>query len=190
MSSREDRQYRSRLEILRDFLGAMRETGKKTRVIGLANLNPASYQPYLEFCLAHHLVQDTSAGYRLTPRADHVLEAIDRIVGHSAEVDAALADLQRGLEGTRVASPSSRPALRYVSLVAFHEMIRNSADARDPSASPVAPGRVGEVTASAALHWSRSGGHATVDPRPRSPSGGPGTPTEARARRAPDARRE
>jgi len=184
MSSREDRQYRSRVEILRDFLGAMRETGKKTRVIGLANLNPASYQPYLEFCLAHHLVQDTSAGYRLTPRAEHVLEAIERIVVHSTEVDVALADLQRGLEGSKAAASTSKPALRYVSLVAFHEMVRGSAASRAPG-----EGDAG-ATASPNPSWSRSGAQVTVDPRARAPAFGGTGSTSSRSRRTPDDRRE
>lgn len=153
--TRADRQYRSRVEILRDFLGAVRESGKKTRVIGLANLNPASYQPYLDFCLAHHLVQYTSEGYRLTPRADGVLEAIERLVARSAEVDAALLDLQRGLDATNPSAPSTKPALRYVSLVAFNEIARSTAESLGVGAElPESHGSV-DLTAREAPTWSQ-----------------------------------
>ena len=54
-----DHHYRSKVEILRDFLVAIQESGKKTRIIGLANLNPSSFRPYLRFCLAHEPVSYT-----------------------------------------------------------------------------------------------------------------------------------
>jgi hypothetical protein len=96
-------------------------------VIGLANLNRASYQPYLDFCLAHRLVRSSTAGYKLTPRASSVLEAIDRLIARSGEVDAALLDLQRGLDAYNPAAPATKLALRYVSVVAFNEAARTPA---------------------------------------------------------------
>lgn len=128
ITNRAERQYRSRVEILRDFLVAVRATEKKTRVIGLANLNPTSYRPYLEFCLAHRLVRHAGQGYRLTPRAESVLDAIDRLVSRSAEVDAALLELQRGLDVAGPSAPAPNQALRYVSLVAFGGVPRSGAE--------------------------------------------------------------
>ena len=122
-----DRRYRSKLEILRDFLSAVRETGKKPRIIGVANLNPGSFQLYIEFCLANRLVEDTPAGYRLTPRADEVLKAIQQLIARSEEVDAALLQLQRGFEPSTPPLPSSRQALRYVSVLAWNEVVRSAA---------------------------------------------------------------
>jgi predicted transcriptional regulator len=125
---REERHYRSRIEILRDFLGAVRVTGKKTHIIGLANLNPTSFQPYLDFCRTLHLVQNTPAGYRLTPRADAVLDVIERLLARSAEVDAALLDLHRGFNGSNPSRPASGGTLRYVSILAWNEVVRSVAD--------------------------------------------------------------
>lgn len=123
---RTDRHYRSRIEILRDFLGAVRETGKKTHIIGLANLNPASFQPYLEFCRTLQLVQNTPTGYRLTPRADAVLQVIERLLARSAEVDAALLDLYRGFNNGHVPESPPKGALRYVSILAWNEVVRSA----------------------------------------------------------------
>jgi predicted transcriptional regulator len=127
-TNRTDRRYRSRIEILRDFLGAVRETGKKTHIIGLANLNPTSFQPYLDFCSTLHLVQDTPAGYRLTPRADAVLDVIERLLARSAEVDAALLDLHRGFNGSNLSRPASSGTLRYVSILAWNDIVQSVAD--------------------------------------------------------------
>jgi predicted transcriptional regulator len=138
------RTYRTRLEILQDFLGAVRETGKKTRIIGRANLNPSSFQPYLDFCLALELVQDTPAGYQLTPRAGAVLEVTQRLLARSAEVDAALLDLHRGFNGSKPVRLPTKGALRYVSILAWNEVVRSVAE-------------------TAALETGRSGGRRTFD---------------------------
>ncbi len=122
------RKYRTRLEVLRDFLEAVRETGKKTHIIGIANLNPTSFQPYLDFCLALQLVQETSAGYQLTPRADAVLDVIQRLLARSTEVDAALLDLHRGFNGSKPPGLATKGALRYVSILAWNEVVRSAAE--------------------------------------------------------------
>lgn len=129
--------YRSKVEILRDFLSAVRESDKKTRIISLANLNPASFQPYLDFCLAHELVEVTSVGYRLTPRADGVLEAIQRLIARTADVDAALLALHRGLNQSSAVQAPQR-ALRYVSILAWNELVRSASGSLRTKAGPLA----------------------------------------------------
>jgi len=117
--------------VLRDFLNATRAGVKKTRIIGIANLNPASFQKYLESCTRLHLVRGTSEGYELTPRAEVVLDRIDRLLQMSSEVETALESLNRILGET---SPGeSPPPLRYVSRLAW------SAAPRAPSAEPSEP---------------------------------------------------
>ncbi len=138
------RKYRTRLEVLRDFLEAIRETGKKTHIIGLANLNPTSFQPYLDFCLSLQLVQDTPEGYQLLPRADAVLEVIQRLLARSTEVDAALLDLHRGFNGSKPPGLPSKGAVRYVSILAWNEVVRSAAG-------------------SLVLEAGRSGGHRSLD---------------------------
>lgn len=56
-----------------------------------------------------------------------MLKAIDQLIARSEEVDAALLQLQRGFEPSTPASPSSRQALRYVSVLAWNEVLRSAA---------------------------------------------------------------
>jgi DNA-binding transcriptional LysR family regulator len=107
-------------------LSAVRETGKKTHIIGLANLNPTSFQPYLNFCLALQLVEDSATGYRLTPRAEAVLEVIQRLLARSADVDAALLDLHRDFSSSSTSRLGSKGTLRYVSIMAWDEVVRSA----------------------------------------------------------------
>lgn len=107
------RGYRSKLEVLRDFLRAAQEPAPKTRIIGAANLNPASFPKYLRLCTAHNLIMAVSGGYVATPRATPVLRAIEGIMLKSSELEVAVEAFERnalalGL-GAPVASVSSQP---------------------------------------------------------------------------------
>ena len=126
-TNRAERHYRTKVEILLDFLRAVRETGKKSRIVALANLNPASFRPYLDFCLTRELVQETSGGYRLTSRAEGVLKSIQELIARSEEVDAALRELHRGFDAYRPTARSTKPALRYVSTLAWNQVGRSRA---------------------------------------------------------------
>jgi len=87
------RTYRTRLEVLHDFLDASRRTPRKTRIIGLANLNPGYFDSYAQFCLEHHLLESVPDGYRTTELAEQVLVAIRRILSKTAELDGAIRSL-------------------------------------------------------------------------------------------------
>jgi predicted transcriptional regulator len=125
---RADRRHRSRLEVLRDFLSAVDEGRKKTRIIGRANLNPSSFQSYLDSCLLLRLVEVTPDGYRLTARAARTQEAIERLIVRSSEVDAALLDLHRGFNGSKPSAPATHGTLRYVSTLAWSELLRSASE--------------------------------------------------------------
>jgi predicted transcriptional regulator len=125
---RRDHQYRGRVEILRDFLGAVRAHERKTRIIGLANLNPTSFQRYLDFSLSLDLVRRSPKGYRLTPRAEAVLDSIDRLLAKSAEVDVTLRDFQRAFSRSQAIGPGPKPAFRYISRIAWDEVCRTTAE--------------------------------------------------------------
>ena len=84
------RTYRTRLEVLHDFLDASRRAARKTRIIGLANLNPGYFDSYAQFCLDNRLLVATAEGYRTTELADQVLVAIRRILSKTAELDGAI----------------------------------------------------------------------------------------------------
>jgi predicted transcriptional regulator len=87
------RTYRTRLEVLHDFLDASRRASRKTRIIGLANLNPSYFETYAQFCLEHHLLERTAEGYRSTELADQVIVAIRRVLSKTTELDGAIRSL-------------------------------------------------------------------------------------------------
>lgn len=190
---RADRHYRSRLEILRDFLGAIRETGKKTHIIGLANLNPSSFQPYLDFCHALQLVRDTPGGYVLTPRANVMLEVIQRLLARSAEVDAALLDLHRSFGNSDPPRPPTKGALRYVSILAWNEVVRSAAHSLAAETEDLGTPRTDDLPTATMAAWFDQAGTpkfersvaarpplAEVDPPPRR------RPSRTRARERPN----
>lgn len=61
------RKYRTKLELLRDFLTAAQTEYPKTRIMHRANLNRATYDRYLSFCQERQLLVRMSGGYSLTP---------------------------------------------------------------------------------------------------------------------------
>jgi len=116
------RKYRTKIEVLGDFLEATRQAPTKTRIIGLANLNPLSFQKYLGFCLALGLVEATPRGYRTTSRAGDVLEAIRRVQRESSEADSAIQELQKTFGDFSVKGPDRGEVLRYVSRIAWSQV--------------------------------------------------------------------
>jgi predicted transcriptional regulator len=140
------------VEILRDFLDAIQESGKKTRIIGLANLNPASFRPYLRFCLEHELIEETSGEFRLTPRAHGVLRAIQRLIAGSAEVDAALLELHRGLDST-LSRPPATQALRFVSLLTWNDVLRSASRSLAVKTEPIESGLSVDLPATRLPSW-------------------------------------
>lgn len=124
---RGDRQYRGRVEILRDFLEAVGVHERKTRIMGIANLNPSSFQKYLDFCLTLDLVQKSPGGYRLTPRANAVLDSIDRLLTKSEEVDNTLLEFRRAFSRSQAVASSTRSTTRYISRLAWDEVCRSAA---------------------------------------------------------------
>lgn len=88
------RSYRSKIEVLRDFLYAAREPVPKTRLIGTANLNPLSFQKYLRICTERGLIESLSGAYVATPRAGPLLEAIDGLILKTSELELAFRTLE------------------------------------------------------------------------------------------------
>lgn len=101
---RTGKRYRSKLEVLRDFLDATRSGEKRTRIIGVANLNVRSFRRYRDFCLDRGLIMSTSGGYALTPEADTCLEAIRGVLTKREELNGLLESLERATMGRSVAN--------------------------------------------------------------------------------------
>lgn len=89
------RSYRTKIEVLRDFLVATRLGQRKTRIIGTANLNRRSFIRYADFCLERGLIVSRSGGYALTPQADKCIETIDEFLAVRSELSLALDSLDR-----------------------------------------------------------------------------------------------
>lgn len=144
--------YRSKLEVFRDLLVATRHASKKTRIIGLANLNPSTFQRHMAIARAQGLVTVAAGGFQLTQKADQVLAALQELMAKSNELDNTIQFLERsGLPpaGTRW---SDGTVLRQVSRLAW--------------------GETGGPSPSTGSAFARSGGVATKSPGEYGPSGG------------------
>jgi predicted transcriptional regulator len=120
------RTYRTRLEVLHDFLDASRRTTRKTRVIGLANLNPAYYDSYARFCRDHRLLETTDDGYRTTELADQVLVAIRQILSKTSELDTAVRSLHGALYPDASARELAAPSVALTHADGWEEILLHS----------------------------------------------------------------
>lgn len=118
------KRYRSRIEVLRDFLVAARTAPKKTRIMGLANLNPRSFHKYSRLALELELVTNVSGSYSLTPKAERVLESLDQIVSRSEAVESALSNFRRECSLSPGAETPRGTTLRQASQAAWAEITR------------------------------------------------------------------
>jgi predicted transcriptional regulator len=103
------RKYRARIEILRDVLAAAQHEDKKTRIIGLANLNLASFDKYAAYCIEHGLLVSKNGEYKLTSRAEKTLGVIHVVLTKSSELAEALQEFGRvsGDDRAGLAHPST-----------------------------------------------------------------------------------
>jgi predicted transcriptional regulator len=135
--------YRSKLEVLRDFLRAAQEPVPKTRIIGAANLNPLSFRRYLRVCTERDLITSVSGGYVTTPRAGALLEAIDSVMVKREELEQAVRALGRhSLEST---VPDGLDPTRRVLREAWNEITLESIPRPNGHRSAVTVSPVGET---------------------------------------------
>lgn len=87
--------YRTKIEVLRDIVRAATNEERKTRIIGMANLNQVSFQRYSSLGVSLGLLQPTGSGLSATPAAEEWLGAVDTIISKSSEVAAAIDTLYR-----------------------------------------------------------------------------------------------
>ena len=123
---RNSRRYRTKIEELRDFLSAVREEPKKTRIMGIANLKTSAFERYLALSAGLDLVQSVSGGYCLTPKAEATLTAIEGFLSKGAELDTALRDLERSIGHGGAVKPEGGAGLRFVSSIAWSEVVLRS----------------------------------------------------------------
>ncbi len=163
------RAYRSKIEVLRDFLRAARDPAPKTRIIGAANLNPASFQRYLKICTEHDLIVSVSGGYVITGRASPVLEAIDALIGKRDDLDRAYRHLHHQALA-RHSPPTAVSPFRHVLRDAWTEIVLQPAASRSggfavTSSGPLAPHR-SHVEGVSTVRRTGPGGAASVAPSP------------------------
>lgn len=161
--------YRTKIEVLRDFLRAAQVPTPKTRIIGAANLNPTSFQRYLRLCTERELITTTARGYVTTPRAVPILAAIDGVISKSSELERAVRALEHSTQERPRANGRDGSTLRYISRQAWSEIVLSRRPTARPGANP---------PSAATGASSRSGGFARA-----SPSGGSSRPVPAPGRR-------
>jgi hypothetical protein len=131
--------YRTKIEVLRDIVRAATSEKRKTRIIGMANLNQVSFQRYSALGVSLGLLEPSGSGLAATPAAEEWLGAVDTILSKSSEVAAAIDTLYRltqperngGNGGTRGKPPYD--AVQLLARLAW-------ADLR-PSARAISAGR-------------------------------------------------
>jgi predicted transcriptional regulator len=117
------RSYRSKIEVLRDFLYAAREPVPKTRLIGMANLNPLAFQKYLRICTERGLIESVSGAYVATPRAAPLLEAIDELISKTSELELAFQALEGNPEAPGVRNGGNGHAVSPLLGRAWNEIV-------------------------------------------------------------------
>lgn len=139
--------YRSKLEVFRDLLAATRRASRKTRIIGLANLNPQTFQKYIEFARGRGLVVENDGRYTLTDRADRALAVLQELMAKSNELDSAVQQLERSTCLGRIAGWSEGEVLRQISRMTWGEMHDEgrSVHASFARSAGVAPAPVGKL---------------------------------------------
>lgn len=140
--------YRSKLEVFRDVLVATRHSSKKTRIMGLANLNHSGFQKHMEFARDQGLIVVNHGDYCLTDRADRVLAALQELMAKSNELDRAIQSLERSAVPRSATRWSEGAVLRNVSRIAWNDVERasdtpSSAFARSGAFNPSLPGLTG-----------------------------------------------
>ncbi|MGP8078087.1 MAG: winged helix-turn-helix domain-containing protein [Thermoplasmata archaeon] len=91
--------YRTKIEVLRDLVRAASTEERKTRIIGMANLNQSSFYRYSSLAVDLGLVEPTGVGLSATPAGEEWLGVVNAILMKGSEVSEAIENLGR-LTGT------------------------------------------------------------------------------------------
>jgi predicted transcriptional regulator len=76
-------------------LAAAKQQEKKTRIMGLANLNSTSLDRYLGYCIEHSLLVPQNGGFQVTSRAEQTLEAINAVLSKGSQLNEAVEEFAR-----------------------------------------------------------------------------------------------
>jgi len=140
--------YRTKIEVLRDIVRAASTEERKTRIIGLANLNQGSFQRYYQLGLSLGLLVPTATGVTATRAADEWLTAVDSILSKSSELSAAIDTLNRltlpvsGSGGIRTRPRASHDAVQLLARLAWTDLRstgRRTGDGLPPLIQPHLP---------------------------------------------------
>lgn len=104
------RRYRTKLEVLRDLVVAASREPRKTRIIGLANLNRTSFDRYMRLALSLGLIEHRAGGYAPTALADGWVDAVDSVLGKGSELSTALGQLTQITIRGAPNGPARRPS--------------------------------------------------------------------------------
>jgi predicted transcriptional regulator len=117
------RHYRSKLELLRDFLTAAQVETVKTRIMNRANLNQTSFSRYKTFCQDRQLLIALDGGYTLTPQAEELLQSINRVLSRAAELRMAFDVLNQTARSGGYLLPRPEVSVRTFDRVNLQELL-------------------------------------------------------------------
>jgi predicted transcriptional regulator len=117
------RQYRSKLEMLRDFLAAAQTETRKTRIMNRANLNQTSFARYVTLCQQRQLLTKVSGGYMVTPRAEELLLSINRVLSKASDLQHAVDVLNRTARSGGYLLPVPEVSVRALERINLPELL-------------------------------------------------------------------
>lgn len=117
------RKYRSKLELLRDFLEAAQAETVKTRIMNRANLNQVSFSRYLTFCQQRNLLLEVSGGFSLTPQAHDLLDSINQVLTRATQLRVAVDLLNRTARSGGYRMPRPEISLRGMERLDLPELL-------------------------------------------------------------------
>jgi predicted transcriptional regulator len=117
------RHYRSKLELLRDFLAAVQTETVKTRIMNRANMNPLSFSRYMALCRDRELLVEVKGGYTLTPQAGNLLQSINRVLSKATDLQAAVEVLSRSTRSGGYGLPRPETSLRPFDPINLRELL-------------------------------------------------------------------
>jgi predicted transcriptional regulator len=117
------RQYRSKLEMLRDFLAAAQVETRKTRIMYRANLNQASFARYVALCQKQQLLTKVSGGYTVTPRAEELLLSINRVLSKVSDLQVAVDVLNRTARSGGYRLPVPEVSIRGMEQISLPQLL-------------------------------------------------------------------
>ncbi len=97
--------YRTKIELLRDLVAAASREERKTRLIGIANLNRRSFDRYTSLAMSLGLVRETEVGFTATAIAGPWLASLEDVMSKSSELTQLMDEMVRAVRPAKGLTP-------------------------------------------------------------------------------------